>query len=87
MSSNGDMWFSKFDKKIAFIILSFFSYVATSLVYLYFGKIHVDESFYFTIANLVGDGYIPYKDFFYTQTPLFPYFFSIPQIIFGPNLY
>jgi 4-amino-4-deoxy-L-arabinose transferase-like glycosyltransferase len=75
------------DKNFLFISLSLAFYIFTSLTYLYLGKIHVDEPFYFTISNLINDNYIPYRDFFYTQTPLFPYIFSLPQKLFGHNLY
>jgi len=79
--------FKEPDKKKFVIFGSIVFYIFTSLLFLYYGKIHVDEPYYFTIANLVNEGAQPYKDFFYTQPPLFPYVYAIPQRIFGPNLY
>jgi hypothetical protein len=75
------------DSNLVFIFIATSFYIFTSLFFIFYGRIHVDEPFYFTIANLIVKGYIPYKDFFYTQTPLFPYIYSFPQLLFGSNLY
>jgi len=81
------MTVKKKDSQIILIALSVFIYLLTSFLFLFAGKIHVDEPFYFTITNLVNNNYLPYRDFFYTQTPLFPYIFSLPQMLLGPGLY
>lgn len=35
-----------------------------------------DEGYYCSAARLVGEGKVPYRDFFYQQAPLLPYLFS-----------
>ncbi len=40
------------------------------------GGLNQDEGWYLYAANLVAEGKIPYRDFFYTQGPLLPILYS-----------
>ena len=40
------------------------------------GGLNQDEGWYLYAANLVSEGQIPYRDFFYTQGPVLPYFYA-----------
>ena len=62
-------------------------YVIFSLAYLFFGQPHADEGWYLYASKLVWQGNLPYQDFAYTQTPLLPYIYGLPQILFGPSIY
>ncbi len=62
-------------------------YIAFSIFYIFFGVMNNDEGWYLYASKLVYDGKIPYIDFSYTQPPLFPYIYGIPQHLFGPSLY
>ena len=48
--------------------------------------INVDENFYSYGAKLVWEGFIPYVDFFFTQSPVLLYVYGLPLLIFGNNL-
>ena len=48
--------------------------VATLAVW--WGGVNQDEGWYLYAAKLVGEGKIPYRDFFFTQGPVFPYIYS-----------
>ncbi len=45
-----------------------------------------DEGWHLNSAVMVANGLVPYRDFFWNQPPLFPYLYSLPQMIFGPSL-
>ncbi len=62
-------------------------YVALSFLYLLWGKPNADEGWYLYAAKLVLHGQVPYQDFAYTQMPLLPYIYGIPQAILIPSLY
>ena len=40
------------------------------------GGLNQDEGWYLYAANLVAEGKMPYRDFFYTQGPMLPYVYS-----------
>ena len=42
-----------------------------------------DGSIYLYLSYLVGDGLVPYRDFFYSSPPLIPYLFSWYGTLFG----
>ena len=62
-------------------------YVVISAIYLFLGQVNADEGWYLYASKLVWQGQLPYQDFAYTQTPLLPYIYGLPQILFGPSLY
>jgi hypothetical protein len=50
------------------------------------GELNADEGFYLLASKLVRDGYRPYRDFGFTQTPLLPYA-NLPWLeVFGYSL-
>lgn len=61
-------------------------YVILSLVYLLLGQPNADEGWCLYASRLVFEGKIPYQDFAYTQMPLLPYVYGVPQIIFSPSI-
>lgn len=47
------------------------------------GKYNADEGFYVMVSKLVLEGRLPYRDFAYTQTPLFPYIQGVAMAVVG----
>lgn len=60
--------------------------VAQSLLYLTGGQIHVDEGTYCASGALSRDGFLPYRDFFYLQMPLYPALLSFVFRLFPESL-
>ena len=60
------------------INISFFVYVSFSLVFVFRGELNADEGWYLYAGKLVYQGWMPYHDFAYTQTPLLPYIYGGP---------
>ena len=56
-------------------------YIIFSIVYLLWGRLNADEGWYLYASRLVFKGQIPYRDFAYTQAPLLPYIYGIPQAV------
>ncbi|MBN2382315.1 glycosyltransferase family 39 protein [bacterium] len=52
--------------------------VALMLLYVFRGELHVDESGYVYAARQIASGLLPYHDFLFLQTPVFPYITAIP---------
>lgn len=52
-------------------------------VYVFYGELHVDESGYVYAAREIAAGRMAYHDFFFLQTPVFPYVYAIP-FLFSP---
>ncbi len=48
-----------------------------------FGALNQDEGWYLYAAKCVADGLHPYQDFFYTQAPLMPWFYSAFEALWG----
>ncbi|RMG39307.1 MAG: hypothetical protein D6719_13665 [Candidatus Dadabacteria bacterium] len=42
-----------------------------------------DEGYYLYAARMVSEGFLPYKDFFYPQAPLFPFAYGVLFKLFG----
>jgi len=61
-------------------------YVLFSLIYLILGQANADEGWYLYASKLVFQGNVPYRDFAYTQMPLLPYIYGLPQLV-SPSLY
>ncbi|KAA0234178.1 MAG: hypothetical protein JJLCMIEE_01914 [Acidimicrobiales bacterium] len=57
------------------------AYVLVALVYLVRGRINFDEGWYLYAGRLAYRGEVPYRDFAYTQTPLLPYVYGLPQTV------
>lgn len=46
----------------------------------WWGGLNQDEGWYLYAARLVGEGKVPYRDFFFTQGPILPYVYSAMPI-------
>ena len=57
-------------------------FILNSSVFILLGRVNSDEGWYLYASKLVYMGRLPYKDFAFTQTPLLPYIYGIPQIFF-----
>ncbi len=62
-------------------------YLVFAIFYVFFGDMNYDEGWYLYASKAVYFGKTPYIDFSYTQSPLLPYIYGIPQLLFGPSLY
>jgi|GEM_PF-5105067 len=61
-------------------------YIALGIVYIFHGYIHPDEGHYLLTGKLVYQGMVPYKDFQYVQSPLYPYFSGSFHLLLGGSL-
>ena len=57
--------------------LSAFAFAVLAWAAVWLGGLNQDEGWYLYAAQLVGDGRMPYRDFFYTQGPLMPLVYSV----------
>ena len=57
------------------------------LFFIFAAETGTDEGFYLVASKLVYQGKVLYRDFHYTQMPLLPYVYGVPQLIFGNSLY
>ena len=65
-----------------FIYFSLFILFVEIFVFILLGEHHVDEGFYHYIAHISAQNELPYRDYIYVQTPLFPLVYgSIFKII------
>jgi hypothetical protein len=58
-------------------------YSLFALIMVFWGRLHVDEGYYHLIAALTGEGRIPYRDYIYVQTPLYPFIYGLLFNLFG----
>lgn len=73
-----------FSRRI-FILLTTL-YVLEGLYFVAYGNLNQDEGWYLYASKLVYKGQVPYVDFAYFQTPLLPYIYGIPQLLFGSSI-
>ena len=59
-----------------FWILAAVAFVVLGAASVWMGGLNQDEGWYLYAANLVAEGRVPYRDFFYTQGPLLPIVYS-----------
>ena len=53
-------------------ILALFGFACLAFAAVWLGGLNQDEGWYLYAANLVAEGEVPYRDFFYTQGPVMP---------------
>jgi len=68
------------------ITLCILFYIGLSLIFLFYGNIHADESTYLYAIKMVLDGKILYRDFIYIQLPLLPYLYGFFLKYIGVSL-
>lgn len=68
---------SEFKLLVAIISFCLIVFIISSLLYSYWGRVHVDEGFYFVTPYLFSEGQIPYRDYIYTQSPLHAPIYSL----------
>ncbi len=56
--------------------LAFFAFAALAFAAVWLGGLNQDEGWYLYAANMVAEGNVPYRDFFFTQGPLMPIIYS-----------
>ena len=56
--------------------LAAFGFVCLAFASVWMGGLNQDEGWYLYAANLVAEGKMPYRDFFYTQGPMLPIVYS-----------
>lgn len=66
-------------KAIAFFSVAAWLILVASSVW--FGSLNQDEGWYLYAANMIGEGYMPYLDFAFTQGPVMPYVYSAVSAI------
>lgn len=62
--------------RLVFAALSLFALAVLGFAAVWIGGVNQDEGWYLYAANLVAEGKLPYRDFFYTQGPLMPIVYS-----------
>lgn len=72
-------------KHLVVVISLFILYSTMGIGYVFFGTLHLDEAAYLHASRAVMTGSIPYRDFFYLQSPIHPYFYGLLQLI-SPGL-
>ena len=60
-----------------FWVLAIFAFAVLGAAAVWMGGLNQDEGWYLYAANLVAEGQVPYRDFFYTQGPLMPLVYSV----------
>ena len=59
-----------------YVFLAAFGFIFLAIAAVWMGGLNQDEGWYLYAANLVADGKMLYRDFFYTQAPLLPLAYS-----------
>ncbi len=62
-------------------------FFVNSVLFILLGQANADEGWYLYASKLVYSGQLPYQDFAFTQTPLLPYIYGIPQHFLFQSLY
>lgn len=57
--------------------LAILAFVTLGGAAVWLGALNQDEGWYLYAANLVREGELPYRDFFFTQGPVLPYVYSV----------
>lgn len=61
-------------------LLAVFVAVCVAALAVWWGALNQDEGWYLYAARLVGEGRLPYRDFFFTQGPVLPFLYSAMPI-------
>ena len=66
----------RFPESAAAWILAVAVAASVGVLAVWWGGVNQDEGWYLYAARLVGEGKVPYRDFFFTQGPILPYIYS-----------
>lgn len=64
------------------LVAGVLTFMGVLIICIIYGAINSDEGWYLYASKLVYQGQRPYQDFAYTQTPLLPYIYGLPQLLF-----
>ena len=64
-------------------LLAFAVTAACAVLSLWWGGLNQDEGWYLYAAQLVREGKLPYRDFFFTQGPTLPFVYSVLSPVWG----
>jgi hypothetical protein len=56
-------------------------YALIGAAYVARGRVNADEGWYLYASRLVYQGKLPFRDFSFTQMPLLPYVYGLPQVV------
>ena len=62
--------------------LAGFAFAVLAFAAVWLGGLNQDEGWYLYAARLVGEGKLPYRDFFFTQGPVLPFIYSVLPVLF-----
>ena len=62
--------------RVGILLLTAAIAVCTAVLAVWWGAVNQDEGWYLYAARLVGEGKLPYRDFFFTQGPVLPFIYS-----------
>ena len=65
---------------LAAFLLAVFIAACTAALAVWWGGVNQDEGWYLYASKLVGEGKLPYRDFFFTQGPVLPFLYSVMPI-------
>ena len=63
--------------------LAAFGFVVLAFAAVWLGALNQDEGWYLYAAQLVSEGKVPYRDFFYTQAPVMPIVYAAFNSVWG----
>ena len=69
-----------YESSAAAILLAAVVAAFTAALAVWWGGVNQDEGWYLYAARLVGEGKLPYRDFFFTQGPVLPFVYSVLPI-------
>lgn len=67
-------------------VIGIFLYLTATIIFIQYGQLNADEGWYLYASQLVYNKQLPYQDFAFTQPPLLPYLYGIPQNLLSPSL-
>ncbi len=67
------------------LIATGFIFCVELYLLIFYGNHHVDEGYYHIIAHLTAHGSLPYRDYFYVQSPIYPLVYGLIFKFMGSN--
>jgi hypothetical protein len=82
-SRSGPRRFERALPAVTYAVVALFA--VAGAVFVVRGRLNADEGWYLDASRLVFHGQIPFRDFGFTQMPLSPYVYGLPQLL-GPSI-